>query len=119
MTTHDHVLAARKFSTWLLHAVPMPPSAREWSHSPTSGYRHASVGIGPSDPDFTRTTWWTVSLTREAFVSWLQTHAPEGVRAESDSGGQVESRGVWEQDQDFYAPSTTAHTKGWVNFAFM
>ncbi len=119
MTTHDHVLATRKFSTWLLHAVPMPPSAREWSHSPTSGYRHASVGIGPSDPDLTRTTWWTVSLTREAFVSWLQAHAPQGVRAESDSGGQVESRGVWEQDQDFYAPSTTAHTKGWVNFAFM
>ena len=114
-------MATRKFSKWLLHAVPMPPSAREWSHSPTSHYRHASVGIGPSDPDFTRTTWWTVSLSREAFGSWLHTHAPHGhgLRADSDSGGSVESRGVWEQDQDFLAPSTTAHTVGWVNFAFM
>jgi hypothetical protein len=116
-TTRDNVVATRKFSKWLLHAVPLPPSAREWSHSPTSHYRHASVGIGPSDPDFTRTTWWTVSRSREAFGSWL--HAPHGLRADSDSGGSVESSGVWEQDQDFHAPSTTAHTEGWVNFAFM
>jgi hypothetical protein len=118
-TTHDNVVATRKFSKWLLHAVPMPPSAREWSHSPSSHYRQASLGIGPSDPDFTRTTWWTVPLSREALGSWLHAHAPLGLRADSDSGGSVESRGVWERDQDFHAPSTTAHTEGWVNFAFM
>ena len=97
----------------------MPPSAREWGHSPTSHYRNASVGIGPSDPDFTRTTWWTVPLSREAFGTWLQTHAPHGLRADSDSAEPVESIGVWEQDRDFHAPSTAAHTEGWVNFAFM
>lgn len=118
-TTHDNVVATRKFSTWLLHAVPMPPSAREWSHSPTSHYRHGSVGIGPSDSDFTRTTWWTVPLSGAAFGSWLEAHAPHGLHADSDSGGAVESMGVWEHDQDFHAASTTAHTEGWVNFAFL
>jgi hypothetical protein len=97
----------------------MPPSAREWSRSPTSHYRHGSLGIGPSDPSFTRTTWWTVPLSRDEFGSWLHAHVPHGLRADSDSGGSVESGGVWEQDQDFRAPSTAAHTRGWVNFAFM
>jgi hypothetical protein len=118
-STHDNVVATRRFSRWLLHAVPMPRSAREWSHSPTPRYRHASIGIGPSDPAFIRTTWWTVSLSRTALGSWLRTHTPHGLRTESGSGGSVMSSGVWEVDQDFHAPSTAAHTEGWVNFAFM
>jgi hypothetical protein len=118
-STHDNVVATRRFSRWLLHAVPMPRSAREWSHSPTPRPRHASIGIGPSDPAFIRTTWWTVSLSRTALGSWLRTHTPHGLRTESGSGGSVMSSGVWEVDQDFHAPSTAAHTEGWVNFAFM
>jgi hypothetical protein len=97
----------------------MPPSARKWGHPPTAHYREASVGIGPSDRSFTRTTWWTVPLSREGFGTWLHAHAPHGLRADSDSGGVVESMGVWERDQDFHARGTTAHTEGWVNFAFM
>lgn len=111
--------ATRRFSRWLLHAVPMPPGAREWRHSPTSHYRRGSVGIGPSDEDFTRTTWWTTSLSRDAFDSWLHTHAPAGLRADSDSSESVQAEGVWERDLDFHSPSTMAHTEGWVNFAFM
>ncbi|MCW2794100.1 MAG: hypothetical protein JWO76_3198 [Nocardioides sp.] len=118
-TTHDHVVATRRFSAWLLHAVPMPPGAREWHRSPTAHYRRGSVGIGPSDPRFTRTTWWTVSLSSDALVSWLRHHAPRALRPEPGSGASVESMGVWERDQDFVAPSTRAHTSGWVNFAFM
>lgn len=112
-------MTTRQFSKWLLKAVPMPQSAREWNHSPTPHYRHGSIGIGPSDPAFTRTTWWTVPLSPTAFGAWLRTHKPKGLTADSDSGGPVESQGVWEQDQDFHAPSTSAHTQGWVNFAFL
>jgi len=118
-TTQDNVAATRTYSTWLLHAVPMPADAREWTHSPTSHYRHGSIGIGPSDSDFTRTTWWTVSLSPDAFGTWLRDHAPRSLRFDSDSGGQVESTGVWEHDVDFQTPSTTAHTRAWVNFAFV
>lgn len=117
-TTHDNVVATRDYSRWLLHAVPMPRGAREWHHSPTSHYRHGTVGIGPSDGAFTRTTWWTVPLSSDAFGSWLRGHAPPGLRAQ-DGGGSVQARGVWEQDVDFIAPSTPAHTRAWVNFAFV
>jgi hypothetical protein len=96
----------------------MPPGAREWHHSPTAHYRRGSVGIGPSDRRFTRTTWWTVPLPSASFRAWLRSHTPRGLRAESDSGGSVESTGVWEEDQALHAPSTSAHTMGWVNYAF-
>lgn len=118
-TTHDNVVATRKLSAWMLHAVPMPPDARHWHHSPTAHYRHGSIRIGPSDDRFSRTTWWTVPLSRDAFTSWLRTHAPHGLRADPGSEGAVQSSGVWEQDQDFGSPSTMAHTEGWVNFAFL
>jgi len=116
-TTRDNAATTRRFSAWLLHAVPMPPSAREWRHSPTVHYRQGTLGIGPSDARFTRTTWWTVRLSGEAFGAWLRTHAPRRLRADLDSGGPSESQGVWEQDRDFRAASTEAHTEGWVNFA--
>jgi hypothetical protein len=119
VSTEDNVRATRAFSAWLLHAVPMPPGAREWHHSPTAYYRNGSLGIGPSDRRFTRTTWWTVALSSTSFRAWLRGHVPHGLRAESDSGGSVESAGVWEEDQAFHAPSTGAHTMGWVNYAFM
>jgi len=76
------------------------------------------VGIGPSDAAFTHTTWWTVPLSGDAFSSWLRAHAPHLLRADSGSES-VQSEGVWEHDLDFHAPGTTAHTRGWVNFAFM
>lgn len=117
-TTHANVVATHRYSAWLLHAVPMPPGAREWSRSPTAHYRHASLGIGPSDPAFTRTTWWTVPLAQRAFVEWLATHAPPGLRRDVGSDGSTEAEGVVEHDVDFLAPSTPAHTGGWVNYAF-
>lgn len=119
VSTEDNVRATRAFSAWLLHAVPMPPGAQEWHRSPSAHFRRGSVGIGPSDRRFTRTTWWTVPLPAASFRAWLRSHAPRGLRAESDSGGSVESTGVWEEDQAFHAPSTSAHTRGWVNVAFM
>jgi hypothetical protein len=117
-TTHDNIVATRRYSAWLLHAVPMPPGAKEWRRSPTAHYRNGSLGIGPSDPKLSRVTWWTVALSRDAFGTWLHHHVPRGLRVE-DSGGGVESEGVWEDDVDFRAPSTRAHTRAWVNFAFM
>lgn len=116
VTTHDNVVATRKLSAWMLRAVPMPPGARQWQHSPTAHYRHASMGIGPSDPKLTRTTWWTVPLSESAFEAWLRHHAPHGLTLDPDSA--AESQGVSEIDQDFSIPSTDAHTEGWVNFAF-
>ena len=116
-TTHANVVATRRFSAWLLHAVAMPLGAREWHHSPTAHYREASVGIGPSDVRFTRTTWWTVPLSSEAFGSWLRSHAPHRLHLDSDFGGPTQSRGVWEHDRDFHAPGTPAHVGGRVNFA--
>lgn len=118
-TTHDNVVATRRFSRWLLHAVPMPPNAREWDHSPTLWYRQASLGIGPSDPTFTRTTWWTVQLTRAAFGSWLRTHTPPGLKADPHSASSAGPGGGWEEDQEFHAAGTHTHTEGWVNVAFM
>lgn len=112
-------MATGRFSRWLLHAVPMPRGAREWHHSPTAHYRTGTVGIGPSDPAFTRTTWWTMPLSSGAFASWLRLHAPRRLRADSASGGPVESGGVWEQERDFTASGTAAHTQGWVSFSFM
>ena len=117
-TTHDNVLATRAYSAWLLDAVPMPPTAQRWRHSPNAHFRHGSLGIGPSDVAFTRTTWWTVKLSSAALTSWLRAHTPSGLAADSDSGGSVQSTGVWEHDLDFRGPSTSAHTDGWVNFAF-
>ena len=117
-STADNVARTRAFSAWLLHAVPMPPDAREWRRSPTDHFRTGTLGIGPSDVHFTRSTWWTVPLSSEAFGSWLLAHAPNGLRPDPDAGGPAESRGVWERDQDFLAAGTRAHTRGWVNFAF-
>ena len=117
-TTHDNVVTTRRFSAWLLHAVPMPPSAQEWHHSPTVHYRHASMGIGPSDARFTRTTWWTVPLSSGALDDWLRHHAPPGLLRHSDFSGSSESEGVWELDRDFHAASSSSHTEGWVSFAF-
>jgi hypothetical protein len=118
VTTHDNVVATRAFSAWLLHAVPMPRGAREWKKSPTAHYRDGTLGIGPSDPAFGRTTWWTIALSRDVFASWLHAHVPRGLRVNPDDGEAVEGGGVWEHDVDFWAPSTATHTRGWVNFAF-
>ncbi|MGN6130317.1 MAG: hypothetical protein ACTHOK_08250 [Nocardioidaceae bacterium] len=117
-TTRANRVATRRLSARLLHAVPMPPDAHEWRHSPTAHYRHASTGIGPSDATFTRTTWWTVPLSSAAFGSWLHAHAPQGLRAARDFSGPAESEGVWEQDLAFRVPSTRTHTRGWLSFAF-
>lgn len=116
-TTADNIAATRRFSAWLLHAVPMPPGAREWRRSPTSHYRRGTLGIGPADDAFTRTTWWTVPATSEQLGRWLRAQARQSLKADSGSGS-VQAEGVWETDQDFRSPSTSAHTTGWVNFAF-
>lgn len=117
-TTHDNIVATRRFSAWLLHVVPMPRQAREWRRPPTPEVRHPGIWLGPSDPAFTRTTWWTVPVSREAFETRLRAHARPGLRAESDAGESIESDGSWEKDLDFFAPGTTAHTDGWLNFGF-
>jgi hypothetical protein len=44
---------------------------------------------------------------------------PNGLVGEpDDSSSSVEANGVWEQDNDFHGASTSAHTEGWVNFAY-
>lgn len=117
-STEEDVAATRKHAEWLLHAVPMPPGAREWKHSPTAHFRDQSLGIGPSDAAFHQVTWWTTPVTSGAFETWLREHAPRSLRGSVEDSSAATSRGVFEHDITFHSASTLAHTRGYVNLAF-
>ncbi|MDO7869456.1 hypothetical protein [Nocardioides jiangxiensis] len=118
-TTHDNEAATAAYADWLLHAVPMPAGAREWSRSPLDQFRRATLGVSPSDPRFQRTTWWTVPLGLGDLGSWVASHVPKGLRLEDGTPSQSMSMGRTEYDVDLLGASTATHTGSVLNLAIV
>lgn len=119
-TTDQNVLATHARSTWLLHAVPMPPGSRETSESPIPEFRERNFGMGPSDAEFTLSTWWVVPTSGADFTAWLSTHAPDGLDyLDGGAGSYSVGDGQMAQQEQVDAASTDASTAGHVVFSFL
>lgn len=109
-TTEENIEVTHEQSAWLLHAVPMPPGSRELTESPTKHYRRQQVVSGPSDPEFGRTTWWTVKLSADQFADWLSSHQPDGLRLVPDEDGGTLEGGEASETTDTSTDQATVTT---------
>jgi hypothetical protein len=118
-TTEENIEATHEQSAWLLHAVPMPPGSEELTESPTRYFRQSHLVSGPSDPEFTRTTWWTVQVSADEFADWLSTHQPNGLRLVPDEDGGTLYGGEASETRLLAMDGTDAWTRAVVAFSFM
>jgi len=69
--------AARAEAERLLTLVPLPTGAAQLAGQPSGG-SVGDEGIGPSDPDLTRTAWWQVPASPEEVGAHLHANVPAG-----------------------------------------
>jgi hypothetical protein len=71
----------------IVELVPLPADAVRLAALPTGWPHHYGMSLGPSDRTLTKTSWWRVPATANAFSAFLLAHTPPSMTREEGIGG--------------------------------